>query len=76
MCKYSSDLSIECGHFLCVLINSICPFSQCKHERWRPWQYGGRRTRANCNLTNDIQYIDFIILLYGVIWSKFWIASY
>jgi hypothetical protein len=65
MCKYSPDLSMECVCFPCMLNNSIRPFSQCKHkERWQPWQHGGRRMRATHNLTNDIQYIDSIILLW------------
>ncbi len=77
ICKYSLDLSMECGRFPRMLNNSILPFSQCKRKkRWQPWQHGGRRTRANHNLTNDIQYIDSTLLFYYMVymWSKFWIA--
>ena len=54
MCEYSPDLSMECGLLLRMLNNSKCPFSQCKGERMRPWQHGGKRTRANLKITNDI----------------------
>jgi hypothetical protein len=70
MCKYSPDLSKECGRFPRMLNNSIRPFSQCKGERRRPWQHGGKRTRANLKITNDIP-IRFYYSNLVFMWSKF-----
>ena len=56
MCKCPTGLSMECGRFPRMLNKSIRPFSQCKRERRRPWQRGGKRSRANPKITNDIQY--------------------